>query len=148
MLKIVYKVIQGGSDVITKVISVGFLVGVAVALFFISYFIIKIILKSRNVYFSTIRILGATRKNAKSLLRIELFTIMNIAYAGVLGVIALIKNNIITNDYLQSMITYLEPKDFVLAYLLLFIISMLISNRYSKKLFKKSAMDTYRDEEV
>lgn len=73
---------------------------------------------------------------------------MNIAYAGVLGGIALIKNNIIMNDYLQSMITYLEPKDFVLAYLLLFIISMLISNRYSKKLFKKSAMDTYRDEEV
>ena len=139
---------SGGSDVITEVIGIGFLAAVAIALFFISYFIIKIILKSRNVYFSTIRILGATRKNAKSLLRIELFAIMNIAYAGVLGVIALIKNNIIMNDYLQSMITYLEPKDFVLAYLLLFIISMLISNRYSKKLFKKSAMNTYRDEEV
>ncbi len=138
----------GGYDVISNVITICFLGGVAVALFFISYFIIKIILKSRNVYFSTIRILGATRKNAKSLLRIELFTIMNIAYAGVLTVIALIKNKAIENEYLQSMITYLELKDFILVYLLLFIISMLISNRYSKKLFKKSAMNTYRDEEV
>lgn len=139
---------SGGFDVITKVITIGLLAGVAIALFFISYFIIKIILKSRNVYFSTIRILGATRKNAKSLLRIELFTVMNIAYGIVIGLITLVKNNVIINDYLQSMITYLEIKDYVLAYLLLFIISMLISNRYSKKLFKKSAMNTYRDEEV
>lgn len=139
---------SGASGVIIKVITIGLLIVVAIALFFISYFIIKIILKSRNVYFSTIRILGATRKNAKSLLRIELFTIMNIAYVGVIGIIVLIKNNFIVNDYLQSMITYLELKDYILVYLLLFIISMLISNRYSKKLFKKSAMNTYRDEEV
>lgn len=138
----------GGYDVITNVINICFLGGVAVALFFISYFIIKIILKSRNVYFSTIRILGATRKNAKSLLRIELFTIMNIAYAGVLVLVNLIKYKVIENTYLQSMITYLELKDFILVYVLLVVISMLISNRYSKKLFKKSAMNTYRDEEV
>lgn len=139
---------MGGSMVVTNVINIALLAIVAIALFFISYFIIKIILKSRNVYFSTIRILGATRKNAKSLLRIELFTVMNIAYLGVIGIIALIKNNIILNDYLQSMITYLEFKDYILAYIILFLISMLISNRYSKKLFEKSAMNTYRDEEV
>ena len=139
---------SGGTDVITKVITVGVLVVVGIALCLISYFIIKIILKSRNVYFSTIRILGATRKNAKSLLRIELFTVMNIAYFIVFGIIELIKNNIITNVTLQSLVTHLTPRDFVITYLILFVISMIISNRYSKKLFKKSAMNTYRDEEV
>ncbi len=139
---------SGGTDVITNVITVGVLVVVGIALCLISYFIIKIILKSRNVYFSTIRILGATRKNAKSLLRIELFTVMNIAYFIVFGIIELIKNNIITNATLQSLVTYLTPRDFVIMYLILFVISMIISNRYSKKLFKKSAMNTYRDEEV
>ena len=45
------------------------------------------------------------------------------------------------------MITYLEIKDFCISiFIIVFIISMLISNRYSKKLFKKSAMNTYRDE--
>ena len=139
---------SGGTDVITNVITVGVLVVVGIALCLISYFIIKIILKSRNVYFSTIRILGATRKNAKSLLRIELFTVMNIAYFIVFGIIELIKSNIITNATLQSLVTYLTPRDFVITYLILFVISMIISNRYSKKLFKKSAMNTYRDEEV
>ena len=139
---------SGGTDVITKVITVGVLAVVGIALCIISYFIIKIILKSRNVYFSTIRILGATRKNAKALLRIELFTVMNIAYFIVFGIIELIKNNIITNITLQSLVTYLTLKDFIITYLILFVISMIISNRYSKKLFKKSAMNTYRDEEV
>ena len=139
---------SGGVDVITKVITVGVLAVVGIALCIISYFIIKIILKSRNVYFSTIRILGATRKNAKALLRIELFTVMNIAYFIVFGIIELIKNNIITNITLQSLVTYLTLKDFIITYLILFVISMVISNRYSKKLFKKSAMNTYRDEEV
>ena len=139
---------SGGVDVITKVITVGVLAVVGIALCIISYFIIKIILKSRNVYFSTIRILGATRKNAKALLRIELFTVMNIAYFIVFGIIELIKNNIITNITLQSLVTYLTLKDFIITYLILFVISMIISNRYSKKLFKKSAMNTYRDEEV
>ena len=139
---------SGGTDVITKIITVGVLAVVGIALCIISYFIIKIILKSRNVYFSTIRILGATRKNAKALLRIELFTVMNIAYFIVFGIIELIKNNIITNITLQSLVTYLTLKDFIITYLILFVISMIISNRYSKKLFKKSAMNTYRDEEV
>lgn len=37
------------------------------ALFFISYFIIRIILKSRNVYFTTLRMLGATTKMLKDI---------------------------------------------------------------------------------
>lgn len=139
---------SGISGVISNIITIGVLCVVGVALCFISYFIIKIILKSRNVYFSTIRILGATRKNANTLLKIELLTVMNIAYAGVLGIVLLIKYGIIESTYLQSMITYLALKDFVIVYLILFIISIMISRAYSKKLFKKSAMHTYRDEEV
>ena len=36
-----------------------------VTLFFITYFIIKVILKSRNAYFAIIRMRGATRKICK-----------------------------------------------------------------------------------
>ena len=39
------------------------LIGGLLVLFFITYFIVKLILKSRNVYFSTIRMLGATKSN-------------------------------------------------------------------------------------
>ena len=139
---------MGGYEQIIGTINVVILIVVGIILFFISYFIIKIILKSRNVYFSTIRILGVTRKNAKSLLKIELFTILNIAFAFVIALIVLINKNIIINEYIQNLISFLKLGDVVIAYIILVIISLLIANTYSKKLFKKSAMNTYRDEEV
>ena len=139
---------MGGYEQIIGTINVVVVIVVGIILFFISYFIIKIILKSRNVYFSTIRILGATRKNAKSLLKIELFTILNIAFIFVITLIVLISKNIISNDYIYNLVYFLKLRDYILTYIILVLISLLISNTYAKKLFKKSAMNTYRDEEV
>ena len=39
-------------------------------LFFISYIVIRLVIRSRNTYYSTLRILGATRRNIANLLRI------------------------------------------------------------------------------
>ena len=116
------------------------------SLFFISYFIIKIILKSRNIYFSTIRILGATKNVAKQLLDIELLIDINIAYVSFLGITLLARSGIITNSYLKDMVEFFTFKDFVLIYVVLIIMSLLISNRYAHKLFKSSVMKTYREE--
>ena len=41
---------------------------------------------------------------------------------------------------------YLNMYDYVLMYLILIVMSYLISSRFSLKLFKKSAMNTYREE--
>lgn len=117
-----------------------------VALFFISYFIIKIILKSRNVYFSTIRILGATKKVAKQLLNIELFIDLCLAYVAFLAVVLFAKTGTISSAYLEDMLTYFTVKDYIIVFIVLAIMSILISNRYSHKLFKDSVMSTYREE--
>jgi len=128
---------------IFKVVSLAF---VAIALFFISYFIIRIILKSRNIYFSIVRILGASKNVSKRLLDIELFVVSNLAYFTVLVLIILINKNVISIDYLSDMVTYLKFADFIIMYLILIVMSQLLSNRFSKKLFKSSAMNTYREE--
>ncbi len=119
---------------------------VAIVLFFISYFIIKIIMKSRNIYFSTVRILGATKKNLKELLQIELFTMLNIAYVITILIIILIQKEIINIQFLKNIIEYIKITDLLVIYIILLIMSKLISLRYSKQLFKKSAMNTYREE--
>ena len=118
----------------------------AIALFFIIYFIIKIILKSRNIYYSTIRILGATKKQAKSLLNIELLFDANIAYIIFLSLIIIINKDIIKVDYIKSMIMYFKIYDYLILYFILSGMSLLISNRYAHKLFKNSVMKTYREE--
>lgn len=117
-----------------------------IALFFISYIIIKIILKSRNIYFSTIRILGATKKVSKSLLNIELFIDINIAYLFFVVLVVLTKSNLINIKYIQDMITFFTLKDYVVVYLILILMSFLIANRYAKKLFEDTVMNTYREE--
>ena len=131
--------------VIKIIRGVAFLIA-TIALFFISYFIIKIILKSRNIYFSTIRILGATKKQARELLNIELLFDMNFAYLIFLILVFLVKMNLVQYEYISDMITYFNLLDYVLVYIILTIMSLLISNRYAHKLFEYSVMNTYREE--
>ena len=117
-----------------------------IVLFFISYFVIKIILKSRNVYFSTIRMLGANLKVSYNLLLIELLTVTNIAYFSFVTFILLIKNNILKINYFSNMIEYLQFKDYILLYIILIGMSYLMSKRYSRKVFDKSAIKTLKEE--
>jgi len=134
--------LMGLVNIIRKVV---FIIA-TVVLFFISYFIIKIILKSRNVYFSTLRILGATKKVSKQLLNIELFVDSNIAYILFLILIGMAKIEIIPSEYIKDLVTYFNINDYIAIYIILIILSMLISNRYSRKLFNNSALKTYREE--
>ncbi len=134
------------SEVIGNAVRFVMVIVVIVSLFFLSYFIIKIILKSRNVYYSTIRMLGATRKNAKQLLRIELITVLHIAYGLVLGGCYLLQKGILKQAFLQDLIRYLNIKDYGILYMVLIFISLLISNRYARQLFQKSVMNTYKEE--
>lgn len=123
-----------------------FIVILTVGIFFVSYFIIKLILKSRNVYYSTIRILGSSKKVANQLLKIELFTVLNITYLIFITLVLLVQNEIIVFDYIKDLSMYLKVIDYFILYIILFVISYLIAGRYAKKLFKKSAMNTYREE--
>ena len=117
-----------------------------ITLFFISYFVIRIILKSRNNYFGTIRILGATKKDAKHLLEIELLTVSNMAYLSFLILLYLHKTKILNVKFAPTIIKYLTLKDYIILYIIITIMSYLISLRYSRKLFKSSAMIIMREE--
>ena len=116
------------------------------ALFFISYFIIRIILKSRNVYFTTLRMLGATTKNVKKILDIELFINSSLAYLGFMAFILLNKYGIIHIACVENLINFLSIREYIVMYIILVVMSTLISRRFSKRIFKKSAIKTYNEE--
>ena len=125
-----------GELAIIKIVKVVALSCLLIALFFISYFVIKIILKSRNIYFATLRILGVALKSMKQILNIELLTITNIAYIIFLTISLLLKNNIIPNTL--TSFRFLLLKDYIIIYIITIIMSLLISNRFSSKLFNFS----------
>ena len=135
-----------GYNQISRIFLVCVYITMGIVLFFIAYFIIQLIYRSRNIYYSTIRILGANKHVAKQLLTIELFTVANLAYFVVFGFIQLLIKGIIELPKVLELIEYLQMKDYIVLYVLICIISLLISNKYGNKLFQKSAMDTYRQE--
>ena len=117
-----------------------------ITLFFIAYFVIQIILKSRNIYFGTIRILGATVRDCKQLLEIELFTVFHLAYFLFLFLLYGNQAHLFKISLLNTMGEYLHFSDDILLYLTLLFMSYLISSRFSRKIFKNSAMKTMWEE--
>lgn len=131
---------------ILKIVKLVVIIVLVITLFFISYFVIKLILKSRNVYFSTLRILGANYKHIKRILDIELFTNSSLAYLLYLGLTLLVKYKYINITFISNILEYLKLRDYVIVYIILVIMSYFLSTRYSSKIFKKSAMKSVREE--
>ena len=131
---------------IYNIINLVLIIIILVAMFFISYLIIKLILKSRKNYYTIIRILGGSKKNCKSILKIELYTILNIAFIIITLLVYMIVNGMIDIS-LRSSLKLLNIKDYVLIYILIFALTYLISVRFGRFIFKESAIKTYNEEE-
>lgn len=131
---------------IYNIINLVLMIIILVAMFFISYLIIKLILKSRKNYYTIIRILGGSKKNCKSILKIELYTILNIAFIIITLLVYMIVNGMIDIS-LRSSLKLLNINDYVLIYILIFALTYLISVRFGRFIFKESAIKTYNEEE-
>ena len=138
--------VTGGYEQVTKIMGTVTKIVLIITIFFISYFVINIILKSRNEYFGVIRMLGATKKVSKELLIIELLTVSNLAFFSFMIFIYLNSIHIINLEFINTILTYLNFKDYAILYIVLITMSYLISQKFSKKLFKKSAISTIKEE--
>ena len=145
-LKISDTLVQDGNTEVLKIMRTIVTIILVVVLFFISYFVIRVILKSRNVYFATIRMLGANRKVSLQLLIIELLTVANLAYFTFIGILKLNELSVINVGIFNTILKYLKINDYVVIYAILIFISYLISLKFAKKLFKNSAMKTLKEE--
>ena len=141
---------SGGNQIIT-IIATLLSVGLIVVSFFISYFVITIIMKSKNIYFGTIRMLGANSKVAKQLLSIELFVLSTTAYALVLlvalgHVFGIYDVTTLNSNFLTNIVQYISPIDFVVMYIITAFMSLAIAGRYSRKLFGLTAVNSIKEE--
>lgn len=135
----------GGYNVVISLMTYGRLLLEFVILFFIAYAVIKLIMRSRNQYYSTLRILGATKKNTDNILRVELVLMMIIAYSVDLAFVALVKTGYIRIKEVTKLLYYLTPLDYGILAGLLLLMSLLIANRYSRNIFTRSAMKAFRE---
>ena len=139
-----------GADGITEIIQVPIAVIIVVALFFIAYFVIRLILKSRAGYFSILRMLGLARKNIRRIMDIEMVTVTNIAYLIFLGLVVMVKEHVVHGryvNYIDTMIEYMNISDYVVLYIVLIVMALLISGKFARSLFKKTALGSFREED-
>lgn len=131
---------------IINIIQLPVAVGICLAVFFIAYFVIRLILKSRGVYFATVRMLGMGRKPARRIMRTELILVSIIAYGVFLLFIFLSNRGIINSAKLVDYMTYLTARDYIILAVILLVMAVLISGRFMRTIFRSSAMGAYREE--
>lgn len=141
-----FKVEYENESQIVKIFKVVVTIFVIIVVFFISYLIISIILKSRNIYYTTLRMLGATSKSTRKILNIELFINSTLSYLMVLTFGYLVKQDIIKIEFIANLIKYITLNECILMYLILFVVTQLIARKFAKKIFKTSAMNRYNEE--
>ena len=127
-----------------RLITTGMGAALMVTLFLVSYFIIRLIMRSRNTYFSTVRILGGTASECRSLIVIELLAVLNLAYAALLGVLYAAEKGYFSSYVTDTILTYLTFRDYVILYFVMLAVCLWIALRYSRQLFKGSAMNTLK----
>lgn len=136
----------GGYSFVLQMLAYGRLLLEFIILFYIAYAVIRLIMRSRNSYYSTLRILGATKSNTDTILRVELLLMMLIAYGVDIAFVLLVRKGFIRIDAVNKLLYYLTPVDYAVLAALLLLMSLLIAGRYSRKIFTKSAMKAFREE--
>jgi len=135
-----------GGDEIVKIIQLPMMAIFMLGVFFIAYFVTSLILKSRSVYFSTLRILGLYQQQLKRILDIELLLVVSLAYGLIVGVYLMVANKIIDIAMIAGLVKYLVLSDYLVLYVILLLMAFLLSRRVSRKIFKQAALVVYREE--
>ena len=133
-------------ELMSKVILVVFTILVLFGVFFISYFLIKIVFKSRNVYYTTVRMLGASKNVVRQLLELELLLVQTISYVVTLVGVVAVKKGYINNVFLTKLTSYIDIKSAIILFAILTLLTILIARKYAKELYKKTAINTYFEE--
>lgn len=133
------------SDVV-GIIQLPVAVIICLAVFFISYFVIRLILKSRGIYFATVRMLGMGKKPARRIMRVELVLVCLIAYGIFVLLTTLGRMGIINSIQLEDFILYLTTRDYIILAVILLVMAVLISGRFMNSIFRSSAMGAFREE--
>jgi hypothetical protein len=134
------------SEELVSIVQLPISVIVCLAVFFIAYFVIRLILKSRGVYFATLRMLGMGKGPARRIMRVELVLDCMISYALFILFIYLNRTGVVSSEQLMDHITYLTTRDYIILAVILLVMAILISGRFMRSIFRSSAMGTYREE--
>jgi len=132
-------------NTIFQTVVFSFVIG---ALFAISYFLIRLIFRSRQAYYAVVRILGGSKGAVKHLINIELFTVCTLVFGLVCAFAYVVKSELYDIPQLKLVkdtIEFLQIYDYGILYVIVLTMVWLIARKIAKDLFVKSAAQIYRE---
>ncbi|MBQ6402211.1 MAG: ABC transporter ATP-binding protein/permease [Firmicutes bacterium] len=138
-------IVVEGQDV-QDMIRVPITILIILAIFCIAYLVAGLILRSRTTYFSILRMLGMARRDIRRILDVEILLVMNIAFAIFLATVYVVQQGYLKIPYLKTLVDYMTVRDYIILYVLTGFMAFLISGWFSRRLFKKTAMGSFREE--
>ena len=115
----------------------------ATALFLSSYFIVRLIMRSRQTYYAIVRILGGDQKAVNQLVVIELLMVGNLAYLALLAIVTADRYKILDLGILSKTLGYLNLGDWLIMYGIAGILIIALAARVAKTLFGATALQVY-----
>ncbi|MCR5786470.1 MAG: hypothetical protein K6G28_02055, partial [Acholeplasmatales bacterium] len=120
------------------------IIGFAVAIYLITYTILKLIFRSKKTDYNIIRTLGVTNKPMSHIVNLELFLVAFIISTITYIVLIIIKTNYV-NNFLYNF-RYMGIKQYFIFILLIIILSFIITRRFNKKLFNQTVRKQFEGE--
>ena len=73
--------------------------------------------------------------------------VFHIAFAAVAGLIINVKDGTINSfEFLNRNFLYIEPRDILILYVIILVMTLFLALRYSSQMFSKTAMNAYKEE--
>lgn len=126
-----------------------FLVVFTGCFFFVAYFILRNIMRSKKQDYIILRSIGATKILIKRVVFFEIFIISTLTYITTLLLSILSKKITIKfiSKALIQLFKYYRYIDYVYIYLIIILLAFLLNRRFNKKIFSDSVMTTFKGEE-
>ncbi len=118
-------------------------ISMIIVLFFVAYFVIRLIMASRKNYFTTLRILGADLKVLKKFVQGELLVISTLVYGIFLLITYVVEPSY---SFFVTIRDYTDPYHLLIVYVILLFMSYFLGVKVAGKLFKSSAITTLNQE--
>ena len=76
-----------------------------------------------------------------------MLTVFHIAFAAVSVYLFKVKDGTLSSiGWIENLVQYVEGKDYIILYAVILFLTVLLAVRYSSQMFKKTAMNAYREE--
>lgn len=135
--------VSSSSMKLFRLMNVISIVVTIIVLVAVSSVVINLVLRSRIKYFAVVRMLGGSLKLNRTLINLELAFIATLSYVSVIFVYVFNHFKPIFNFDIFRFVKYYH---LIIIYGLVIILALVISRRFSKKIFNSSMINTYNME--